>query len=181
MNEPNSVVAGKLQLVLLAGKRRQQINGQWIDQNVLDPSNINHVASSSAVVYPGGGASPYSLVNFAVPAGSCLVVDYLSCYTTLNDKSTLQVNYGLNANFSCKWQQITGGESQNITPFVESQALLNSPCFLVFNGGSTARFILSTGVIVGADTLVLLRMNGYLLDSAMYATMKQHQTVFFNG
>ena len=175
MNEPNSVIAGKLQLVLLSGKGRDGFN-------LLDPAQIKHVAASSAVVYPSGGASPYDLINFAVPKSQCLVIDYVSLYTTLSDKSTLAVNYGLNGDYSMQWRIINGGSaSAPYTPFVGSQAVVNSPCFVVYPANSTAILRLSTGVITDPDITVLLRMNGYLLDSSNFTNLAKHQTIFSNG
>ena len=65
--------------------------------------------------------------------------------------------------------------------FVGSQAVVNSPCFVVYPANSTAILRLSTGVITDPDITVLLRMNGHLLDSSDFTNLAKHQTIFSNG
>lgn len=174
MNEPNSVIAGKLQLMLLAGKDSR-------GRNVLDMTQIQHVAWSGNFVYPLD-PSPYDIFNIVVPASQCLVIDYVSLYTSLDDLSTPQVNYGLNSDdFNTQWRIINGGSaSAALTQFVESQAVVNSPIFVVYPANSTAILRIATGG--GAiDIRVLLRANGWFLDSSLYTVLAKHQTIFGDG
>ena len=186
MNEPNSVVGDILQLVLLAGQKfEKQADGTSRWRNVLDPGDIKHVALTGIAAVPTVAPAALSvyLFNYAVPAPSCLLVNYTSLYTSVSDDSSLTVNYGIAYDVDVRWIQYRSGVNTPETPYKESATILNSPCFLMFPGGCTASLQVPyprTGAFPDLGIYLHGRANAYLMDQSMYSRLVRFQTMFPN-
>lgn len=184
MNEPNSIVADILGLCLLAGKKRTQgPNGQCTEEPYVKPSDFQHVALSGIAAVPTVAPASLSvyLFNYAVPANSCLIINYASCYTSLSDESSPAVNYGLDPDVSVRWIQYLNGATSPVTPYKNSATILNSPCLIVFQNGVTASLQVPyprSGAVADQAIYLQARANGYLVDQHLYQIFKRYQTLF---
>ncbi len=184
MNEPNSIVADILGFCLLAGKKRYQgPNGEWLEENLIKPSDFQHVALSGVAAVPTVAPAALSvyLFNYAVPSGSCLLINYASLYTSLADESSPAVNYGIDPDVSVRWIKYLNGATTPVTPYKNSADILNSPCLIVFQNGVTASLQVPyprSGAVTDQSIYLQARANGYLVDQHLYNIFKRYQTIF---
>jgi len=186
MNEPNSTIADILGLCLLAGKKTvKNDSGQFIEKNMVTPGDVSPVALTGVAAVPTVAPASLSvyLFNYAIPAQSCLLINYVSLYTSLADESSPAVNYGLDPNVSVRWIAYNNGLSTPVTPYKNSAAILNAPCIVLFQGGVTASLQIPyprSGAVTDQSIYLQARANGYLLDQHLYNVFKRYQTFLPN-
>jgi len=172
MNEPQSVAAEKIALSIMAGTDR--------DGNPLcRPHDLIPLSQAASTGWP---VAPFSsLFGFQVPQAQAMLWTYVSMYTTLTDESETAVNYGFNFDALAQLKiQSGGGNFQDRTGQLLSQAIFNKPLLLVFDSLTTPRIFLTANgsTQAGGSIRVEAEFTGYLIPSGLSSAFRDHQTRF---
>lgn len=177
MNEPNAVIGDILQLALLAGKKRvRDHDGSWREDFAVKPQDFKHLTVASGAVYDG--LSDVSFFGYDIPNNQCLLVNYISLYTSEGGGTSAAVNYGINVEVFARWELLINGATNPITPYLPSQAYVNAPCLFVFPGGTRPNLtLLNFGGALAVPLFIQARLNGFLVDSSFQALFQRYQTL----
>ena len=177
MNEPNSIIGDLLQFSLLAGKKQvRQHDHSWADEFAVKPQDFKHLIMADSFVYDG--TTDTSFFGFEIPDNQCLLVNYVSMYTSEEGGISAPVNYGINVDVLARWEVLNNGMTNPVTPYLPSQAYVNSPCLFVFPASTIPTLtLLNFGGALTVPLFIQMRLNGYLLDASFQAIFKRFQTL----
>lgn len=178
MGEPNSIMAEMLQLCLLAGSRTEKdANGQTRQVPALEPGRIQPAAWADSALWPGAGTVTI-FNNHPIPAGQMFIATYVSLCTSLQDQSSLTINFGMVGSASIAVYSNLNGADTVIYYSIPWQSVFNTPVFIPFPATAKPKFVLGSagGVVPVGSVTVDVKMSGYLLDVSYWNTLKKYQT-----
>jgi len=173
MNEPQSISAEILALSILAGENTR-------GEPLAALNQFTPVSLASGTLWPLVTTS--SVFAYLVPQGHCLLITYLSLYTSLADESSLAVNYGFNyeATAQIVIQTAGSGAFQPFTGQLFTQQIFNHPILLVFEPDTTPRVNLYPNGTTQANASVRVQVyaHGFLLPAGLSSAYKPFQSRF---
>ena len=175
MFEPQNISSEMVALGLLAGSNLQ-------GEPLIKPGDLTHLVQAGSTLWPPAGANTVTLFNYAPPSGNCLLVTYLSLYTTEADESSLQINFGFNYDALAQliYYQTGTADFRPQTGQLNANYFFNRPLMLlvppetVFQVRLTANSSTQTVFSVRAEAA----MHGYLLSAGLINVFKPYQTRF---
>ncbi|MFN0108549.1 MAG: hypothetical protein ACKVZH_06810 [Blastocatellia bacterium] len=172
MNEPQSVAAEKIALSIMAGIDRD-------GQPLCKPHDLIPLSQAASTLWP---VAPFSsLFGYQVPQASAMLWTYVSLYTTLADETETAVNYGFNYDALAQLKiQSGGGNFEDRTGQLLSQAIFNKPLLLVFDSLTTPRIVLTANgsAQAGSSLRIESEFTGYLIPAGLSSAFRDHQTRF---
>ncbi len=181
MGEPNSIMAEMLQLCLLAGSKTEQGSlGEIRQVPVLEPSRLTPVTWTDSVLWPGAGTTTI-FDGHVVPSGQMLVATYISLCTSLQDQSSLQINFGMVGSPGVIVYSVENGTNSTIYYSLPWQSIFNTPTFICFPPSAKPKILLSSaGGVITVDTVTVdVNMSGFLLDVSYWNLLKRYQKVIY--
>ncbi len=173
MNEPQSISAEILALSILAGENTR--GEPLVALNQFTPLSL-----AASTLWPQ--VTSVALFGYQIPEGHCLLITYLSLYTTLADESTLAVNYGFNYDALAQIVIQTAGTGafQPFTGMLPSQQIFNHPLLLAFEPDTIPRILLfpNGSTQTAASVRVEAYAHAFLLPAGLSSAFKPFQTRF---
>jgi hypothetical protein len=170
MNQPQSVAAEKIALMILAGDNPATC------KPLATPADFIPLSISDTTTWPSGGTT--TLFTFMTPPNYGMVWTYISLYATLADESSAAVNYGINfsALFQLQARKLATGNFQPLSGAVLSQEIINKPVFFVFDTQTQPRLaITDNGSTQAVGTLRFeAEVSAYLVPAALLSVMRDH-------
>jgi len=172
MNEPQSVAAEKIALVLLAGN---DPNGC----SLVNPSDLIPVSYGDSATWPPASSTTI-LDSFSVLKGYALLWTYLTLYTTLADESSQAIQFGFNfaalAQIQFRSLAATTSNFSNLTGQVQSQAIFNKPLLVAFDTDTRPQVVLypNSSTQTANSVAVFAEAQGFLIPAALFSLYRQH-------
>jgi len=170
-------MAEMLQLCLLAGSRTEKdTNGLIRQVPALEPGRIQPAAWTDSLLWPSG-ATVTAFNNHAIPAGQMFIATYISLCTSLQDQSSLAINFGMVGSASVAVYSNLNGADTVIYYSIPWQSVFNTPVFIPFPATAKPKIVIGgAGQVVTAESVTVdLKMSGYLLDVSYWNILRKYQ------